>query len=84
MNIYSLMSENLTNLGGSMGSEYTYPNFTKYFSSVEFAKEFAEKDYNKAFKVKGKKIKWSKRGGTISSGDLSFVMYIITPVKIER
>ena len=84
MNIFSLVSENLEHLGGSMGSEYTYPNYTKYFSSAEFAKEFAEKDYNKGNRGKRKEIKWSKKGGVISSGDLSYVMYLINPVKIER
>jgi hypothetical protein len=77
MKIFQLVSENLTHLGGNMGTEYTYPNYTKFFSSIEFAKKHAEKEYKGI-------IKWSKRGDTISSGDLGHVMYLITPVKIER
>ena len=72
--MYSLTSENLTHLGGPMGSEYTTTNWRKYFETLEEAKEYAEKDYN------GKeKIKWSG-SNKIHSQDLLFVMYQIEEI----
>lgn len=70
--IIELESENLTNLG-HMGSETT-TNWRRFFKTVGKAKEAAEKDY-------GKPIKWS-RGSRICSGDLGYVMYHITKVKV--
>ncbi len=75
--IYKLTSENLTNLCGSMGSEYTYPNWIKYYSSIKAAKIAAERDYKKP-------VKWVKRGKEITSGDLGYVMYGICEIKIEE
>ena len=60
-----------------MGTEYTYPNWEKYFTSVEHAKMIAEKDY-------GRPIKWSGRGKKKTSGDLLYVMYDIEEIKIEE
>lgn len=78
--VYSLTSENLTNLGGPMGSEYTYDNWVKYFSSIETAKRYAEKNYNGS---RGE-IKWKKRGKKLETQDLGYVMYHIVPVKLEE
>ena len=74
--LYRLVSENLTHLGGAMGTEYTTDNFCKYFKSLANAKAFAEKDY-------GKKLKWLKEKGRIRTEDLHHVMYHIYPVKTE-
>jgi hypothetical protein len=86
--IYRLISENLTNLGGPMGKEYTYNNWVRYFSSIEKAKSFAESDYDKNTKHRptAEKIKWFKESekDSIRSQDLSFVMYHIKPVKVEE
>ena len=71
-----LTSENLTNIGRPMGTEYTTTNWDKYFKTVKKAKAYAEKDYRE-------KIKWEKDGSGITSGDLSYVMYDIKPVKME-
>jgi len=77
MKCYELVSENLTHLGGPMGSEYTTTNFRKYFNDSKKAKLFAEKDF-------GKKIKWLKTGKGWTSGDLSWVMYYINEIKIKN
>lgn len=78
---YCLKSENLTHLGGPMGSEYTTTNFCKYFSSVSKAKDYAEKDYKK---TRGQeKIIWIKTKTGIRSPDLLWVMYYIDIVKEE-
>lgn len=72
-NIYSLHSENLSNLGRTMGTEYTTTNWIKYFTSVKLAKEYAEKDFGKSIKWKG-----------YSSGDLRYVAYTIQKIKIVK
>ena len=76
--MYTLISENLTNLGGPMGSEYTFDNYRKSFLKLETAINFAEKEY-------GKEIIWKKddKTGELCSGDLSYVMYTIKPIKFE-
>jgi hypothetical protein len=95
--VYKLISENLTNLGSPMGKEYTYNNWVRYFSSIEKAKNVAESDYAKNIKNRDKffnyrkittaeKIKWCRGSekDSLSSQDLSFVMYHIKPVKVEE
>jgi hypothetical protein len=82
--MYKLTSENLSNLGGPMGSEYTTTNWEKYFKTIPAAKAYAEKDYSKS--EKRSKIKWTRGDvrGSLTSGDLSWVMYDIEPVKCEK
>ena len=81
-----LTSENLSNLGGSMGTEYTYDNWVKYFTTVAKAKAYAEKDYRKGeIGFRGDPlpaIRWTGRDRTWSSGDLRWVMYHIATVKV--
>ena len=81
--MFNLTSENLTNLGGRMGTEFTFPNWSLYFHSIAAAKAHAEKDY-------GKKIDWERSKGptcngvpidVACSGDLGHVMYHITEAK---
>jgi hypothetical protein len=83
--MYTLTSENLSGLGGRMGFESTSINWVKIFSTIEAAKNFAEKDY-------GKLIEWSPSKGPtcnlvpldlLCSGDLGFVMYHIKEATIE-
>lgn len=79
MTTYRLVSENLTHLGGPMGTEYTTTNWTKYFSSFDKAKTYARKDY------KGDKDwNWLKEKIGVRSPDLGYVMYHISPVKVEN
>lgn len=74
--VYSLESENLSSLG-SMGSSST-TNFVRLFSTKEYAKEYAEKDY-------GDKIEWENdRSGGCCSGDLRYVMYNIKRVRLTK
>jgi len=84
--VIELESENLSGLGGPMGSEHTSTNWTKLFTTVKAAKAAAEADY-------GKPIKWSRansptcNGRPIDltcSGDLFHVMYHIKRVKVGR
>lgn len=84
MKYYELRSENLTNLGGPMGSEYTFDNWTKSFSSMAKAKSAAEKDYSK--ECGGKpwhKIIWSGNKSKTSSQDLNFVQYHIKQITVK-
>jgi hypothetical protein len=80
MTIYKLVSENLTNLGLTMGSEYTFPNWVRYFDSLAKAKKVAEEDFAKSSK---NKITWKREKNYIHSGDLMWVMYNITKIKVE-
>lgn len=82
--IYVAVSTDLSGLGGPMGTETTRTNWRKYFTEIEFAKEFCEGDY--AMKTQSlKKFKWLiKPHGKIYSGDLRFVEYTIKPIEITR
>jgi len=75
--MYEVESENLSSLGGPMGTEHTTTNWRKYFLDLINAKSFCEKDY-------GKKIEWKRKGHNgACSGDLLYVMYNIRKIKIE-
>lgn len=74
--MFCLESEDLTGLGGPMGTEQTSTNFRLYFKTLEDAKAHAEKNYKAT-------IKWNKKDGEWSSGDLSYVMYHITKIKLQ-
>ncbi len=92
MKIYKLVAENLTNVGGPMGSNtYLPPYFEDYFESIESAKKKAEKHYgDKTNEIYGerKPIKWektsTKNGAGVSSGDMGWVMYDIIPIKVKK
>lgn len=73
--IYEVRSENLTGLGGPMGTERTWDNWRKFFDDIDLAKKFSEKDYKN-------KIKWKKYRGGLASEDLGHVMYYIQPIEI--
>ena len=75
--MYLLEAENLQNLGGPMGTEYTTTMYRKFYRELDNAKQAAEKDY-------GKPIRWGHYiGKEWTSGDLRWVMYTITLVKTE-
>ena len=73
MKVWELTSENMSGMStqGSRPKE----NFHQLYQSAESAKAAAEKDY------KGE-IDWTKRGKTISSGDLLWVMYTIREIEV--
>lgn len=73
--VFELTSENLSGLGGPMGTERTYDNWRKLFYDVEVAKAHAVIDYGKA-------IKWQTETNRIHSGDLGYVMYTIKEVDL--
>lgn len=76
--MYSLTSENLSGLGGSMGTERTWANWVKYFNSIKEAKAYAEKDY-----TGGRDLVWSRTSAGYCSPDLGYVMYWISKIKTE-
>lgn len=83
--MYKLISENLTGLGGPMGTERTWSNYTKYFKTVKAAKEFAEKDFD-SFEVRNgryRKLVWHKDRDYYRTDDMGYVMYYIKKVKVE-
>jgi len=81
MKYFELRSENLTNLGGPMGSEYTYDNWSKSFSTMEKAREAAEKDYKKCRGDEA--IVWTGGKKNCRTQDLRFVMYHIREVTVK-
>jgi hypothetical protein len=84
---FELKSEDMTHLGGPMGSDYTKENWHKLFKSLGSAKACAERDYNKQIKglTKGyRKLCWKEDGyGGWTTGDLLFVMYTIKRVSVS-
>lgn len=76
--MFRLISENLSNLGGPMGTESTSINWERFFSDAYDAKFQAEQDY-------GSRIdNWVKvSDGHIRSPDLGYVMYHINRVEVE-
>ena len=73
--VFKLTSENVTNVGLSMGSADSYVNWTRLFTSMEAAKRYAEADYCRQKKDSKAQIKWTRGTAICSSGDLGFVMY---------
>lgn len=73
--IFKLVSENLTNVGGPMGKNDSFENWSKLFYDIDVAKSFAVIDYKKV-------ITWRHDGRRIHSGDLGYVMYTITEVEV--
>lgn len=81
--IYKLTSLNLTELGGPMGMERVTENFQKYFSNIDSAKSFAQRDYNSKTDAK-RKILWNKSSKNLSSSeDLGFVQYTIEKIVVD-
>jgi hypothetical protein len=83
--IYKLVSENLTQVGGPMQMAHSSTNWVKYFKVVKHARRAAETDYRKCLGGKGPKVfKWiGGKNKSIHSEDLGFVMYHISPIKVE-
>lgn len=81
--MFELVSENLSGLGSSMGTERTKVNWRKFFNTLEAAKNAAENEY-------GHKIEWDANKGPmrnfkpvdlLCSGDLLHVRYHINTVE---
>jgi hypothetical protein len=84
--VYMVKKEDLTHLGGPMGSEYTTTILTKIFSSKELAIKWIEKDAKKT-RPDVLKEDWiiSKRKSYPNSwfNDLLSIGYNIRKVKIN-
>ena len=84
--VYELESENLTGLGGPMGTERTTINWSKLYYDVASAKEAAEKDYKKRCQcgeLPPDEIVWTYENRYWHSQDLRFVMYNIRRKKVR-
>lgn len=81
MDIFELRSENLTSLGGPMGSEDVHDNWSRLYSSMDKAMKAAERDYKK--EGGEEKIIWKGGKSNKSSQDLRWVMYHITKQRIQ-
>lgn len=69
---YELTANDLSHLGGPMGTEYTTISLRRNFNSKQEAKAFAANHY-------GKPIKWIKQTPNKDySGDLRYIDYTIT------
>ena len=84
--IFALKRENLQNLGGPMGTESTSIDWIKYFTTVEFAKEYAWKDFSDNRSL-AQSIRWKIEKSSkekLHSEDLGFCMYYIEPIEIIK
>lgn len=81
--IWKLVGEDLTRLGGPMGTDRTETVVEEYFECLTDAQSFANAHYNRRKKEKST-IKWERQNGGFTSGDLNWIMYDITPLKIHR
>lgn len=81
--MYRVVSENLTGLGGSMGTERTWNNWSKYFKTLKSAKEYALNDYRAERKDPSATLEWMRSGSGIRTKDLGFVMYYISKIKTQ-
>lgn len=75
--VVQLVSENLTGLGGPMGSDRTSTNWRKLFSTEDAARAWAEGDYGHG------SIAWVTTPSGTRSPDLGHVMYHIKTVEVE-
>ncbi len=82
MEIYKLLIEDATHLGGPMGTEYTTPILRKSFIKQEKAIDFANKWMRKETKDKDYKIDFKRDRNRIYS-DERFVIVTIEKEKVE-
>ena len=75
---YSLTSVNHTGLGGPMGSERTWDNWTKYYADADLAKKAAQKDFGPT------PLKWHSEHGGWRTDDMGHVMYRIRRIHLEH
>lgn len=81
---FTVISEDLTHLGGPMGTEYTTTNWERNVSKLDKAKKIAQDDYDSQIREINKQpLKWLKEGKGYRTEDLGFVMYHIKPIQIE-
>ena len=81
--IYMLICEDASNLGGPMGSESTYHVFSKPFSSLGGAKEYA-KSHNGKINKAPMDWKWRRDGKNRWSIDARTHLYSIEETPLGR
>ena len=74
--MFHLVHEDLTGLGGPMGTETTTEYSIGYFGKLSSAKHVAEMDY-------GQPIDWVQTDRGYRSPDLGYVMYHINVIELE-
>lgn len=74
--VYEALKEDLSHLGGPMGTEYTTTESMGIFGSLDRALNTCEKDF-------GKPIKWRKTHKGQSSPDLGYCMYHVKERKVK-
>lgn len=79
--IYEAIYEDLSHLGGPMGTEYTTEHSLGVFDDPQKAKNACQASYKK----EGVKtlLKWIKSGENLRTPDLGFVMYHVRIRKIN-
>lgn len=83
LTIFQLTSENLTGLGGPMGTERTWDNWSRPYRDLASAKAAAEVDYNKHAGKDAEKIIWKHaKPDYWFTQDLRFVMYNIYEIEV--
>jgi hypothetical protein len=75
--VWEAIAEDLTKLGGSMGSEYTTEDSLGLFSLKDTAKKACEKHY------KGSLNTWYKTSQKEYTPDLGWVMYHVIKRKVR-
>lgn len=83
--MYELIKENLSGLGGPMGSEHTSIDWKKHFETAEDAMEYAEND-STDFLGNANEVTWRSRDRyktVLSSQDLLSHMYHIQEIEVE-
>jgi len=82
--IYRLVYEDLTHLGGPMGTEYTTYSHMGTYSAPKTARAEAAKNYARKSGKVVKALKWYKESPThFRTDDLLFVMYHIYEDTVE-
>jgi hypothetical protein len=89
--MYALVNEDLSHLGGPMGTEYTTMGAPRYFHTLVEAKAAAQKHYHDWMECSTKVLTWvhehnydeKPTEGRLRTADLGWVMYHIEPVKAE-
>jgi len=75
-NLFELIAEDLSHLGGPMGSEYTTDSSIGLFKTETSAQEKAEKCFKK-------KLSWRRDGKRLVTDNIGSVRYRIIPRKVS-
>lgn len=76
MVVYETIAEDLTHLGGPMGSEYTTRNSLGLFNSLNKAKNRANYHYNnETGHIRTEILKWREYYDHSATQDLGFIQY---------